>query len=309
MKKGELTGTSPPCEVIPPRNILLVDDDPDVCRITATVLHHAGYHVDTAGDGAVAWEALGTTRYDLMITDNKMPHLTGMELLKKLYASRMALPYIMATGILPEEEFTRSPWLRPAATLLKPYSVKELLEAVNKVLNEAKDASTGFPASRSQDLKAEPIPQTEGLASAPVQSQASSRHRILVVDDDSDTRQLSIDVLAGSGYDVSAAKDGAAGWDALQIRDYDLIITDNKMPRMTGVEMIGKLRSAKMTVPVIMATRHLPTFEFVRSPWLKPDAALERPFSNDDLLETVKQVLGKADGPGDCSRVFDAHHL
>jgi CheY-like chemotaxis protein len=119
---------------------------------------------------------------------------------------------------------------------------------------------------------------------------------ILVVDDDSDTRQLSIDVLAGSGYDVESVKDGAAGWDALQTNDYDLIITDNKMPRMTGVEMIGKLRSANMSVPVIMATRDLPTHEFARRPWLKPDAALERPFSNDDLLETVKKVLGTVGG-------------
>jgi CheY-like chemotaxis protein len=52
-----------------------------------------------------------------------------------------------------------------------------------------------------------------------------------------------------------------------------LVITDNKMPRMTGVEMIGKLRAATMAVPVIMATRisarwmNLPA-----SPWLKPEA-------------------------------------
>ena len=120
---------------------------------------------------------------------------------------------------------------------------------------------------------------------------ANSPHRILVVDDDSDTRQLSLDVLAGAGYDVEAVKDGAAGWEALQAKSYDLIITDNKMPRMTGIEMIEKLRSARMAVPVIMATGYLPTHEFARKPWLKPDATLQRPFSNDDLLAAVKEVL------------------
>jgi hypothetical protein len=50
-----------------------------------------------------------------------------------------------------------------------------------------------------------------------------------------------------------------------------------------------------MAVPVIMATSYLPTHEFARKPWLKPDAALERPFSSDDLLETVKKVLGTDD--------------
>jgi hypothetical protein len=39
----------------------------------------------------------------------------------------------------------------------------------------------------------------------------------------------------------------------------------------------------------------LPIDEFARKPWLKPDLMLERPFSNDDLLEGVKNVLGKDD--------------
>jgi len=131
----------------------------------------------------------------------------------------------------------------------------------------------------------------EESAIASVQDEMNSYHRILVVDDDNDVRQLSVDVLTGSGYDVEAAKDGAAGWEALQENNYDLIITDNKMPRMTGIEMLEKLRSARMTLPVIMATGNLPTHEFVRKPWLKPDATLQRPFTNDDLLEVVKKVL------------------
>ena len=122
------------------------------------------------------------------------------------------------------------------------------------------------------------------------------RRRILVVDDDNDARQLSVDVLTGSGYDVDAVKDGADGWAALQANGYDLVITDNKMPRMTGVEMIEKLRDACIISKVIMATGNLPVFEFSRKPWLKPDAALQRPFSNDELLAAVKKVLGPDDG-------------
>ena len=118
-----------------------------------------------------------------------------------------------------------------------------------------------------------------------------------MVDDDSDTRQISFDVLAASGYDVVAVKDGAAGWKALQAYSYDLTITDNKMPRMTGLEMIEKLRSARMALPVIMATRSLPLDEFARQPWLKPDAMLQRPFSNNDLLAAVKKVLCADDRP------------
>jgi CheY-like chemotaxis protein len=98
----------------------------------------------------------------------------------------------------------------------------------------------------------------------------SSRHRILVVDDSNSVRQLKVDLLVDSGYDVEEARDGADGWEALQTGHYDLVVTDNTMPRMTGVEMIEKLRAAHMTVPVIMATGFLPLFLFARKPWLKP---------------------------------------
>src|SRR5512140_1791192 len=125
-----------------------------------------------------------------------------------------------------------------------------------------------------------PHPQTEDPAGAPPPYPANSPHRILVVDDDSNARQLSLEVLTGAGYDVEGAEDGAAGWEALQAKSYDLVITDNKMPRMTGIEMIAKLRSARRAIPVIMATGALPIREFARKPWLKPDATLPRPFSN-----------------------------
>ena len=124
-----------------------------------------------------------------------------------------------------------------------------------------------------------------------------------MVDDEKVIRQLCVEVLARSGYDVEAVKDGVAGWEALQAHRYDLIITDNKMPRMTGIEMIEKLRSAGMAIPIIMATGYVPTHEFDRKPWLKPDATLQRPFANDALLEAVSTVLRTSDGDGSRSAV------
>jgi CheY-like chemotaxis protein len=122
-------------------------------------------------------------------------------------------------------------------------------------------------------------------------ARTNSPRRILVVDDDDATRQLSVDVLVDAGYDVESARDGAAGWEALQVKKYDLVITDNHMPRMTGMEMIAKLRSVTMSTPVILATGTFPTNIISHNPWLKPDAALKRPCSNDDLVATVKKIL------------------
>ncbi len=115
----------------------MVEDDSFIRQLTIEALNLCGYEVDGAEDGAEAWDALNAESYDLMITDNSMPKLTGLELLKKMRAARMALPVIMATSALPTAEFARSPWLRPAATLVKPYTIAELLGKANEVLYAA----------------------------------------------------------------------------------------------------------------------------------------------------------------------------
>jgi DNA-binding response OmpR family regulator len=295
---GELDSAPFQLEPNPSHHILVVDDEPDIRQLSTEVLTDSGYAVDAAEDGAVAWQALNTDSYDLLITDHNIPKVSGVELLKKMRAARMNLPVIMATGNLPAHEFARKPWLKPDAMLHKPYTVAEMLKTVKKVLREADsiaDSSHLFKF-KYRDMNDNKISQAEEPLGAPLQYPINSPHRILVVDDNSDVRQFSVDVLVGSGYDVEAAKDGAAGWEALQAKNYDLVITDNKMPRMTGIEMIEKLRFARMAVPVIMATRNLPAHEFARKPWLRPDATLQRPCSNDDLLEAVKKVLHTDDG-------------
>lgn len=136
------------CQTGLPHRILVVDDESCIRRLNAELLLRSGYHVDTAEDGADAWRALGAERYNLLITDNNMPMVTGVELIKKVRGARMELPIIMATATLPEEEFARYPWLRPDATLLKPYTVGEMLRAVKEVLSGADNAREQVTSSR-----------------------------------------------------------------------------------------------------------------------------------------------------------------
>lgn len=123
-----------PSEPRLPQRILVVEDDADIRRLNAEVLMDAGYQVDTAEDGAVAWDALQFYSYDLLITDHNMPNVSGVDLLKKLRAARMILPVVLVSGTLPTEELNRHPWLQIEATLLKPYSLGELLAVVRNVL-------------------------------------------------------------------------------------------------------------------------------------------------------------------------------
>ncbi len=138
-QRREAAHAAPPGPARPLRRILVVEDDGDIRRLNTEALTHCGYRVDTAQDGAVAWDTLQLNGYDLMVTDNEMPNVTGIDLLKKLHAAHRAVPVIMATGALPADEFTRHPWLQPAAMLIKPYTIDELVLTVREVLREAGD--------------------------------------------------------------------------------------------------------------------------------------------------------------------------
>lgn len=118
----------------PPRRVLVVDDEPVIRDLTAAALKRAGHHVDTAKDGAEAWGILQLHGYDLLITDYNMPQLSGVELIKKLRATRMDLPVILVTGSVPTDVVSCHPWPQPEATLFKPVIFAELFAAVRTVL-------------------------------------------------------------------------------------------------------------------------------------------------------------------------------
>jgi CheY-like chemotaxis protein len=128
VKENEIGQTSRP------HRILVVEDEPLMRHLNTKMLVDAGYQVDTAEDGAVAWDTLQQQSYDLMVTDNKMPKVSGIELIEKVRTAHMPLPVIMATGAFPHQELIQRPHLQPTATLLKPYTSEEFLGAVKKVL-------------------------------------------------------------------------------------------------------------------------------------------------------------------------------
>jgi two-component system OmpR family response regulator len=121
-------------QAIPPRRILVVNHDGDLRQLSTEVLTRSGYQAHAAASAAAAWRALQTRRYDLLIADHDLPNMSGVRLLRKLRAARMAMPVIMASASLTGAEIARHPWIQPAATLLMPYTVDEFLGTVQKVL-------------------------------------------------------------------------------------------------------------------------------------------------------------------------------
>jgi len=136
---GNPAGVTPPKAICPNLRVLVVDDEPLICRLNTDILAGAGYQVDIAENGAAAWDALQRKDYDLLVTDNQMPKLSGVDLVTKVRTAGMVLPVIMATATLPEEKFTQHTWLYPFVMMLKPYSLAELLGTVKAMLHAAND--------------------------------------------------------------------------------------------------------------------------------------------------------------------------
>jgi len=117
-----------------PNRILVVEEDPFLLQSNVQVLIQHGYEVKEAPDGATAWEELQAIKYNLLIINYKLLKVTGVKLIKKLHAARLALPVVLVAEPTPTPQLAKYPWLQPAATLLKPIAADILLNTVKNVL-------------------------------------------------------------------------------------------------------------------------------------------------------------------------------
>jgi DNA-binding NtrC family response regulator len=124
-------------------------------------------------------------------------------------------------------------------------------------------------------------------ANASLPSQAS----ILMVDDDPGHCELNAEMLRRHGYMVGIAGDSEAGWEKLQNNRYNLLISEHDLPGLTGVGLVKKLRSACMSLPVIMVVETLPSWRSAEYPWFLKATKLFKPYSFGDLLDSVKRIL------------------
>lgn len=150
------------------RHILVAEDDIYALELNLRALAKAGYKVAAANDGEAAWAALDVFHYDLVVTDNCMPKMSGIELLEKMRVAHLATPVIMATGALPEAEFAAKPWLEPAAILLKPYTSEGLVAVVEKVLHATdalrEDIMRRARSTRKRSAKSSPALSASSLS-------------------------------------------------------------------------------------------------------------------------------------------------
>ncbi|WP_300434272.1 response regulator [Zoogloea sp.] len=117
---------------------------------------------------------------------------------------------------------------------------------------------------------------------------------VLTVDDSASIRQMVSFTLKSAGYEVVEAVDGMDGLDKAKSKAFNLVLTDQNMPRMDGLSLIKSLRAMPnyRTVPILMLTTE--SSDAMKSQGRAAGATgwLVKPFDPQKLIEVVKKVIG-----------------
>jgi CheY-like chemotaxis protein len=121
-----------------------------------------------------------------------------------------------------------------------------------------------------------------------------SMSRILVVDDDQDSRNLLSEFLAANGYAVAAVGDGTAAREELsRAKEYQVIIADLRMPKESGLELLRNLGRQKSRYAIILMSSFISQAERQQAQELGARTLLEKPFRLTDLLAAIEEVAPK----------------
>ncbi len=197
--------------------VLIVDDDPLVVRLLTASFANEGFEVLTAGDGVAALHIARERRPAAIMLDIQLPKLDGWAVLATL-KNDPALAAIPVVIISVEENRTKGFSFGACEYLVKPIEADRLLAAVRR--------SVGAVGSGD----------------------------VLVVDDDTDSRQLVVRNLKSAGFTCTEARNGEEALLKARVVNPSLVVLDLVMPKLDGFDVLAALRSSGSSVPVIVLT-------------------------------------------------------
>lgn len=137
-----------------------------------------------------------------------------------------------------------------------------------------------------------PLSRADGARSIepPPPSSTQEREPVLIVDDDPDVAQSLKRVLERHGIRVVLAPDGQAAVDLLEKARFDVILSDIQMPRMTGVDLLTRIRARDLDVPVLLMTGEPKLETAIEAVSLGALQYLVKPIDTKVLVRTVERA-------------------
>lgn len=176
-------------------HILVVDDSVNTVEVLQRNLASAGYNVFTAPGVAQAVEILNGTELDLVITDLKMPKVSGLDLVRHVRENFKTTEVIMITGYPSVEGAVEAVKTGAEEFLPKPFTDEELLSAVNRALNKGRLRRLG------EDKERPPAPAHKGLVG---QSEAMKNVAVVISKAAASSATVLITGESGTGKELAA---------------------------------------------------------------------------------------------------------
>jgi two-component system, chemotaxis family, chemotaxis protein CheY len=150
-----------------------------------------------------------------------------------------------------------------------------------------------FDPACTEEIRRERQRNESGAAHGLPDREADMSLRVLLVDDSISTRALIGRTLHDAGHYVAEATDGLQALDALSNGSFDVLVTDQWMPNMTGVELVRAVRAHPVhsQLPILAVTTDAE--EDVRDTVIEAGASacILKPFGPDELLDTISRLV------------------
>jgi CheY-like chemotaxis protein/signal transduction histidine kinase len=268
--------------------VLVVDDEQYMCDVCSRTLQRAGYDVVATTNPHEAARALSSDPpFDLLLTDIKMPMMSGFDLIQIARESDPFIAIIIITDFGSMENLQQSIQAGVADFLSKPFELEQLRLAVDQCLSTRYLRQLDFvSAALFDDLH---LSDQDHVSQQPQQP-----GRILVVDDESYMCDICSRTLRRTGYNVVAASSPLQIVRALRSDPpFDLLLTDIKMPVMNGLDLVHIVRENNPSIAAIIMTGYASMENLQQSVQAGVADFLSKPFELEQLRLAVDQSFAK----------------
>lgn len=115
--------------------------------------------------------------------------------------------------------------------------------------------------------------------------------KLLLIEDEQAQRLLLKRILEKEGYTISEAEDGKTGIDLFTNEDFDLVLLDQRLPDMNGLEVIEKIKAINPIIPIIIITAYASVRDAVKAMKMGAFHYLNKPVEPDELILTIQKAL------------------